>query len=64
MSSDKVNFSTESREEIGKINGGSEQCAGRIIAERERRGGFKDIAEVVHAVKWFGLHLRENANVQ
>lgn len=63
--SGKVNLNTASREEIGRIKGVGRDCAGRIIAERERRGGFKDIAEVEslelapHTIR----HLKERGTV-
>ena len=42
----KVNLNTASREELGRIKGVGQECAQRIIEERERRGGFKDVSEV------------------
>lgn len=44
--SEKINLNTASREELGKIKGVGRDCAQRIIDERERRGGFKNLSEV------------------
>lgn len=44
--SGKINLNTAPPEELGKIKGVGEECARRIVAERERRGGFKSVSEV------------------
>jgi competence protein ComEA len=63
--SGKVNLNTASREELGRIKGVGDECARRIIAERERRGGFKDVSEMDSME--FGpqtvRHLKEQATV-
>lgn len=63
--SGKVNLNTASREQIGKIKGVGEQCAGRIVAERERRGGFKEISEVdgLELAPQTVRHLKEQGTV-
>jgi len=61
----KVNLNTASREELSRIVGIGDECAGRIIQYRERNGRIGSVDELAEEVKGFGdqamRHLREHA---
>jgi competence protein ComEA len=46
MSTEKINLNTASREELSRIPNIGDDCASRILDEREKRGGFSSIEEL------------------
>lgn len=63
--SEKVNLNTASAEQLGKIKGVGEECARRIIAERERRGGFERVSDIesMEFAPQTVRHLKESGTV-
>jgi competence protein ComEA len=43
---DKVNLNTASEQELQRLQNIGDECARRIIQERERRGGFESISDL------------------
>lgn len=63
---DKMNLNTASEAELKGVTGVDDECARRIVEERERRGGFNSVEEL-DEMKGFGeqaiRHLKEQATV-
>jgi competence protein ComEA len=59
----KINLNTASRQELDQIANIGQECAERIVEERERRGGFGDISEL-DSMPGFGQEATKNREFQ
>jgi competence ComEA-like helix-hairpin-helix protein len=59
----KINLNTASYEDLQHISDVGDECARRIIEEREKRGGFQSIEEL-DQIGGFGREAVQNLKAQ